>query len=280
FDFSHFEAMNDKQIKAVEALVNAHILLGEPITTVETDIETARKAGAMALFGEKYGKIVRMVKMGEFSTELCGGTHLDNTGKVGLFKIISESSVAAGVRRIEGTTGLGLLEYYAEKEALIADTAKELKSTESDIAQHAAALQSELKAAKAEISALESKIAQGKLSNLADGAKKIGKFDVVTARVDDVSLDAVRNVCDDIRAKMPMSVAVIALVSDGKLNFVCSCGADAVKSGANAGKIVKEIASICGGGGGGRPDSATAGGKDISKVADALAAVGGIIEKI
>ena len=282
FDFSHFEAMTSEQIKAVEALVNAHILLSEPITTVETDIETAKKSGAMALFGEKYGKVVRVVKMGEFSTELCGGTHLDNTAKAGLFKIISESSVAAGVRRIEGTTGLGVLAYYAEKDALIAETAKELKSTESDIAHHAAALQSELKEARAEIASLESKIAQGKLSGLSDddNVTQVGKFDVITAKVDDVTLDAVRNVCDDIRAKMPMSVAVVALVCDGKLNFVCSCGADAVKVGANAGKIVKEVASVCGGGGGGRPDSATAGGKDISKVDEALGAVYSIIAKL
>ena len=282
FDFSHFEAMTTEQIKAVEALVNLHILLGEPVTTIETDIETAKKSGAMALFGEKYGSVVRMVKMGEFSTELCGGTHLDNTAKAGLFKIISESSVAAGVRRIEGTTGLGVLEYYAEKDALIAETAKELKSTESDIAHHAAALGAELKEAKAEIASLQSKIAQSKLSGLSDdeNVTQVGKFDVITARVDDVSLDAVRNVCDDIRAKMPMSVAVIALVSDGKLNFVCSVGAEAVKAGAHAGKIIKEIATICGGGGGGRPDSATAGGKDISKVDEALGTVYSIIAKL
>ena len=280
FDFSHFEAMTPDQLKAVEDMVNEHILLGEPITTVETDIETAKKSGAMALFGEKYGSVVRMVKMGEFSTELCGGTHLDNTAKAGLFKIISESSVAAGIRRIEGTTGMGVLHYYAEKEALIAETAKELKSTEADIAHHAAALQTELKEAKAEITSLEAKIAQASLSNLADNANQVGKFDVITARVDDVSLDAVRNVCDDIRAKMPMSVTVIALVCDGKLNFVCSCGADAVKAGANAGKIVKEVASVCGGGGGGRPDSATAGGKDISKVDEALGMLTSILVKL
>jgi len=280
FDFSHYSPMTEAEIKKVEALVNAHILAGEDVVTLETDIETARKNGAMALFGEKYGDVVRMVKVGSFSTELCGGTHLDNSAKAGLFKIVSESSVAAGVRRIEATTGLGVLEYYAEKDAIIAETAKELKSGEADIAKHASQLQSELKSAKAEIQSLESKIASGKLQGLSDKSEAVGKFNVISTRVDDVTIDAVRNLCDDIRAKDPMSIALIALVSDGKLNFVCACGADAVKNGAHAGKIVKEIASICGGGGGGRPDSATAGGKDLSKIDSAVEAVKAIVEKI
>ncbi|MCQ2436153.1 MAG: alanine--tRNA ligase, partial [Clostridia bacterium] len=280
FDFSHYAPMTADEIKAVEDTVNAHILAGEAITTTETDVETAKKNGAMALFGEKYGSVVRMVKMGEFSTELCGGTHLDNTAKAGLFKIISESSVAAGVRRIEGTTGLGVLKYYGERDALIADTAKELKSTESEIVKHASMLQSELKNARSEIASLEAKIAQGQLASISDGAVKIGAFNVITSRADGVTLDAIRNICDDIKAKDTMSITVIGTVTDGKLNFVCACGADAVKAGAHAGKIVKSVASFCGGSGGGRPDSATAGGKDTSRVDEALASVKSVIESL
>ena len=280
FDFSHYAAMTQDEIAKVEALVNEHILMGETITTVETDIETAKKNGAMALFGEKYGNVVRMIKMGDFSVELCGGTHLDNTAKAGLFKIISESSVAAGVRRIEGTTALGILDYYAERDALIAGTAKELKSTETEIAKHAAALQAELKSAKSEIASLEAKIAQSKLSGITDKAQTIGNFSVIASRVDGVTLDAVRAMCDNIRAESKNSITLIAVVSDDKLNFVCACGADAVKSGAHAGKIVKEIAAICGGGGGGKPDSATAGGKDLSKINDAIGALTSVVEKL
>jgi alanyl-tRNA synthetase len=274
FDFSHYSAVTSEELLKVEMLVNSHILLAECVNTKETDIETARKEGAMALFGEKYGKVVRVVKMGEFSTELCGGTHVDNTGKIGLFKILSETSVAAGVRRIEGTTGLGVLSLIAEKDALIADTAKELKCPNpNDVAKRAAQVQGELKAAKGEIESLQAKIASGKLDAIRNGAKTIGAVKLMAARVEGASVDAVRGLCDNIRAEDASSVVVIALVNEGKLNFVASCGADAVKSGANAGKLVKEAAVICGGGGGGRPDSAMAGGKDASKVDAALAAV-------
>jgi len=274
FDFSHYAALTKEELQKVEMLVNSHILLAEGVQTKETDIETARKEGAMALFGEKYGKVVRMVKMGNFSTELCGGTHVDNTGKIGLFKILTESSVAAGVRRIEGTTGLGVLDLIAEKDALIADTAKELKCPNPhDVAKRAAQMQGELKSAKGEIESLQAKIASAKFDAICASAKTVGSVKLMAARVEGASVDAVRGLCDNIRAEDASSVVVVALVNDGKLNFVASCGADAVKSGANAGKLVKEAAMICGGGGGGRPDSAMAGGKDASKVDAALAAV-------
>ncbi|MGM9637296.1 MAG: alanine--tRNA ligase [Eubacteriales bacterium] len=280
FDFTHYAPLSEQELTQVENLVNAHILLGEPITTVETDIETAKKNGAMALFGEKYGKVVRMVKMGVFSTELCGGTHLDNTGKAGLFKIISESSVAAGVRRIEGTTGIGVLTLIGEKDSLIEETAKELKVTNtSEIAKRAAQLQGELKAAKSEIEALEAKMAGSKLDEIVKNSVKVKGATVIAARTDGLALDAVRNLCDTIRDKDAAAIIVIASVLDGKLNFVCSCGKDALAQGANAGKIIKEIAAICQGGGGGRPDSATAGGKDLSKIDEAIAAVPAVAEK-
>ena len=278
FDFSHFAALTDKELAAVEALVNQHILLTEEIATVETDIESAKKAGAMALFGEKYGSTVRMVKMGNFSTELCGGTHMDNTGKLGLFKIISESSVAAGVRRIEGTTGTGVLALLAEKDALLAETARELKApSAADLPKKVAALQGELKTAKAEIESLEAKMAAAKLSAIADNCTEVGAFHLYTAKAEGVSVDAARNVCDNLKASDASAVVLMAVIGDGRLNFVAGCGKDALKSGAHAGNLVKQIATICKGGGGGRPDNATAGGKDLTKVDEALSAAPAIV---
>ncbi len=273
FDFSHFSAMSEEELTKVEQIVNEKIMEGLPVCTLETDIESAKAEGAMALFGEKYGSIVRMVKIDGFSTELCGGTHVNSTGNIGLFKIISESSVAAGVRRIEGTTGSGVLAIIDEKNALITETAKELKCQNSnDIAKKAGATVSELKATKAEIESLEAKIANSKLEGILSSAKDVSGLTLICGRLDGSSIDAARTMCDDIKAKNPASVTLLALVTDGRLNFICSCGKDAVAKGAHAGKIVKDVACICGGGGGGRPDNATAGGKDLSKIDAALAA--------
>lgn len=278
FDFTHFAPLTKTELASVETLVNAHILIGDPIVTIETDIETAKKDGAMALFGEKYGSVVRMVKMGDFSTELCGGTHLDNTAKAGLFKIISESSVAAGIRRIEGTTGQGVLTLLSEKDALIEATAKEMKVAATDITKRAAQLQSEIKAAKSEIESLEAKMASSKIDVLRKSAKDINGTTVYSGRLDGLALPAVRNLCDELRAENENSVTVVASVVDGKLNFICGCGKDAVAQGANAGRIVKEVAAICGGSGGGRPDTATAGGKDIDKIPSAIDSVEAIVK--
>jgi alanyl-tRNA synthetase len=271
FDFTHFSPLTEQELYAVESLVNAHIFLGEPITTIETDVETAKKSGAMALFGEKYGSVVRMVTMGSFSTELCGGTHMDNTGKIGLFKITSESSVAAGVRRIEGVTGTGVLSLIKEKEELINATASQLKlNNVSELATRAAQLQSELKSAKSEIEALQAKMARLKKDEILKSAQDVHGVSVLSAKTEGLTLDAVRGLCDDIRQENQNSVIIVAAVLDGKLNFVCSCGKEALKKGANAGKIIREVAAICNGGGGGRPDNATAGGKDLSKIDAAL----------
>ncbi len=278
FDFTHFAPLTKAELASVETLVNAHILIGDPIVTIETDIETAKKDGAMALFGEKYGSVVRMVKMGDFSTELCGGTHLDNTAKAGLFKIISESSVASGIRRIEGTTGQGVLALLAEKDALIEATAKEMKVAAADITKRAAQLQSEVKAAKSEIESLEAKMASSKIDVLRKSAKDVNGTTVYSGRLDGLALPAVRNLCDELRAENENSVTVVASVVDGKLNFICGCGKDAVAHGANAGRIVKEVAAICGGSGGGRPDTATAGGKDIDKIPTAIDSVEAIVK--
>ncbi len=270
FDFTHFAALTPEEINKVEGLVNAHILLGENIVTKETDIETARKEGAMALFGEKYGDVVRMVKMGTFSTELCGGTHLDNTAKVGLFKIVSESSVAAGVRRVEAITGLGVLAFIKEQEKAINDAAHEMKTNPAEIVKRASQLTEELKNAKHEIEALNAKIASSKTADIMNNAVKVGAVTVVAALTDGMTPDAARNVIDDFKAKDENIVVLLATNVDGKANLVCGCGKAAVAAGAMAGKIVGAAAAVTGGKGGGRPDSAMAGGRDTDKIAEAL----------
>ena len=262
--------MTKEEIEAVEALVNTAILKAEGCETIVTDPESAKKMGAMALFGEKYGKEVRVVKIGSTSTELCGGTHVQNTGSIGLFKVISESSVAAGVRRIEGTTGLGVLTLLAEKDGLIHEAARELKAPNpNNIAKRAAALQGEIKEMKRELDSANSKLAEIKTEALLSNLKTVGKFQVVAAKLE-MRADQVRALADTVKAKYENGVAVFAAVDGGKLNFVVSAGAAAVKAGAHAGKIAGAVAEICGGKGGGRPDSAMSGGKDISRVEEAL----------
>ena len=271
FDFTHFAPLTQDEIQRVENMVNMNILAANNIVTMETDIETARANGAMALFGEKYGNIVRMVKMGNFSTELCGGTHCNNTGKIGLFKIISESSVAAGIRRIEAVTGLGVLNLIAEKDKLICDTAAELKvQNPVDIAKRANMLQGEISSMKKELEALNNKIAGSKLGDVLKNAVSVGSVKLVTASLD-MEIDAARSLTDKIKADCPDTVAVVAVKAHGKLNFIAVAGKDAVAAGAHAGKLVGAVASVTGGKGGGRPDSAMAGGQDASKIDEALA---------
>ena len=271
FDFTHLAAMTAEEIAAVEAIVNANILKAEAAETVVTTPAKAKEMGAMALFGEKYGDTVRVVKIGSSSTELCGGTHVQNTGNIGLFKVISESSVAAGVRRIEGTTGLGVLALLGEKDALIHDTAKELKSPNpAGIAKKAESLQAEIKELRRELDSANSQIANAKAEALLSGLKQVGKFKLIAAKVD-MRPDGARGLCDTVKDKFSDAVAVFAAVADGKLNFAVAAGADAVKAGAHAGNILREIAAICGGKGGGRPDSAMGGGRDIDKIPEALA---------
>ena len=273
FDFSHLAAMTAEEIAEVEAIVNKNVLLAEGCETVVTTPDKAKEMGAMALFGEKYGDSVRVVKIGSSSTELCGGTHVSNSGEIGLFKIISESSVAAGVRRIEGTTGLGVLALLAERDALIKDTARELKSPNvSEIAKKAQSLQGEIKEVKRELESANSRIAEMKAESLLSGIREVGAYKLLTARVD-MRPDAARGLADTVKAKYPNAVAVFAVVSDGKLNFVAAAGPEAVKAGAHAGNILRDISAICGGRGGGRPDSAMSGGRDLDKIDEALARV-------
>ncbi len=281
FDFTHLQAMAKEEIEKVEAIVNRNTLLAEACTTTVTDIKTAKGMGAMALFGEKYGDTVRVVKIGSSSTELCGGTHVCNTGNIGLFKVISETSVAAGVRRIEGTTGLGVLALLSEREGLISDAARELKAPNvNNIAQKAANLQNEIKELKRELERANSKLSEIKTEGLLSSIKSCGSLKLLTARVDGMRADQVRGLCDTVKSKYSDAVCVFAAVADGKLNFIAAAGADAVKAGAHAGNILKEISAICGGKGGGRPDSAMSGGKDIDKIPEALAAAEKIVAAI
>lgn len=271
FDFSHFQALTAEEIAQIEKLVNEHILLAEEVTSVETDIESAKAAGAMALFGEKYGKTVRMVRAGDFSLELCGGTHCSNTGEIGLMKIISESSVAAGVRRIEAVTGYGVLGCIAERDALISDCASALKAQNASVlVARAHAVTAELSAAKKEIDALNAKLAGGKLDEIIGSAENLGGVRFACADLGETSIDSVRSLGDKIKEQYPDTAAIFAVRFGGKLNLLAFCGKAAVSSGAHAGNIVKAAAAVCGGRGGGRPDSAQAGASDSSKLTEAF----------
>ncbi len=273
FDFTHFSAMTAEEIDRVESLVNYVILDAQAGSMTEMPIDEAKKLGAMALFGEKYGKIVRVVRMGENSVEFCGGTHVDNTAKIGLFKILSESSVAAGVRRIEATTGEGVLRLLAEKNALIAETAKEMKVQKpADLAKRAAQMQSEISAMKKEIESLNSKIAASKLDSIMSEAISVASVRLVAADMGNMQVDAARSLADEIKARYDDVVAVLAIAPEGKLNFLAVAGKNAVAAGAHAGKLVGAVAAVTGGKGGGRPDNAMAGGRDVDKIAEALAA--------
>ncbi len=271
FDFTHFAAMTPQELGHVEGIVNQAIWASLAVDKLELPIEEAKKMGAMALFGEKYGDIVRVVKMGEISTEFCGGTHVDNTAQIGLFKIVSESSVAAGVRRIEAVTGRGVLRLLVDKESLISKTAKELKvNNPADIADKAAQLHTELNAAHKEIDALNGKIAASRVDELVKLGEDVGAVKLITAYIANMAADIARPMIDRIKEQVPAAVVVLAVTSGDKLNFLAGAGKDAVAAGAHAGKLVGSVAAVTGGKGGGRPDNAMAGGSDLSKIDEAL----------
>ena len=279
FDFTHFAPLTKEEIERVEALVNGQILEGVSVNTLETDIETARKNGAMALFGEKYGKVVRMVKMGDFSVELCGGTHLDNTAKAGMFKIVSETGIAAGVRRIESVTGYGVLSLLKNKEDLIERTAVELKCQNvNDIARRASSLGDEIKELNTKIDSLNAKVGCARANEFIQNAKEVGKFKVVVEDLEDMPVDAVRALCDTLKDRLKDGVVVFAIHGGQRFNFMAVCGEQAVKNGAHAGKILSQVSAVTGGKGGGRPDSAMSGGKDVSKIPEALALVEALLK--
>ncbi len=279
FDFTHFAALTADELAKVEHLVNTAILVGLPVEKLELPIDEAKKMGAMALFGEKYGSVVRVVKMCDVSTEFCGGTHVDNTAQIGLYKIVSESSVAAGVRRIEAVTGRGVLRLIEEKDALIHKTAKELKvANPADIAAKAAQLHVELSAAHKEIDALNGKIAASRVDDLIKIGESVGSTHLVTAYIANLTAEIARPMIDRIKDLRPNAVVVLAITSGGKLNFLAGAGKDAVAAGAHAGKLVGSVAAVTGGKGGGRPDNAMAGGVDESKIDNALASAKATLE--
>ena len=278
FDFTHFSAMTPEEKRQVEDMVNGYVLSALPVTTREMPADEAKATGAMALFGEKYGDMVRVVsagseKSGNVSVELCGGTHVTNTSNIGLFKIVSESSVASGVRRIVAVTGGGVLELLDSYKAAAESAADILKAAGADdLERRAAQVMSELKEQEKEIQKLRAQIASGQADDLVKSAKEIGGFRFIAKAVSDITPDAARAMCDKIKSDFKNAVVVIAAVSGGRVTFAAACGSQAVEMGAHAGSIVKKAAQAAGGNGGGRPDSAMAGGKDASKVQQALSA--------
>ncbi len=279
FDFTHFSALTADELKNIEHLVNKYILSGVEVISKEMPKSEAEKLGAMALFGEKYGDTVRVVSADDFSVEFCGGTHVNNTSKIGLFKIISESSVAAGVRRIVAVTGKEVLELIDGYRELISKTAEEMKLANiNDIAVRAKQLTLEIKEKDRTISSLESKLALGIANELIKNAEKTEKALVITKVLKDMDVNSARTLCDTIKEKCEDAVIVIAVLNEGKLTFASACGKAAIKRGCHAGNIVREVAKVAGGNGGGRPDTAMAGGKNAEKAEEAVAIVKDLVK--
>ncbi|MCD7868037.1 MAG: alanine--tRNA ligase [Clostridiales bacterium] len=279
FDFSHFQAMTAEELRQTEDLVNREIQAALPVRTDIMSLEDAKKTGAMALFGEKYGDEVRVVSMGDFSIELCGGTHVQNTGSIMLFKILSESGIAAGVRRIEALTGNGVLEYYRKQEELLAAAARALKTTPGEVGEKISHLQSEVKALQSENESLKSRAAQSSLGDVMKQVVEVKGVKLLAARADGVDMNGLRDLGDSLKEKLGQGVVVLAAVNEGKVNFLVMATEEAQKAGAHAGKLVKAVAAIAGGGGGGRPNMAQAGGKKPEKVPEALEAAARILEE-
>jgi len=271
FDFSHFSAMTADEIKRTEAIVNELIMEANPVSCSEMPLEEAKKLGAMALFGEKYGNVVRVVNANEKSIEFCGGTHVDNTARIGLFKIIKESSVAAGVRRIEAVTGEGILRYIAQTDALVGESCAAVKvGSAAELPEKISQLSQELKSCERKIAELEQNMAAQKMKALLSSGKDVAGIKLVAADMGDTKADTLRSMCDIAKAGDPLTVAVLVAFSGGKGTVAAGCGPEAVAKGANAGKIVKAVCSACGGNGGGRPDSAMGGFTDSAASAKAL----------
>lgn len=270
FDFTHFEAISKQDLAKIEMLVNHYILSSLDVSIKETDIETAKNEGATALFGEKYGDIVRVVNIGGYSIELCGGTHLSNSAQIGSFKIISENGVSAGVRRIEAVTGIGALNFFNERENLLFEICENFKANPKNILTKINSSLEENKKLLKEVESLKNKLSSGLLDEILAQKQTISDINILATKVSNMDMDTLRNMGDKIKEKL--SNYVILLVSDlnGKVNFISMCSELAIQKDIKAGDIVKLSASICGGGGGGRPNMAQAGGKDISKIDDAI----------
>ena len=273
FDFTHFEGITTDQLSQIDQMVNDAILEGYSIVTEELPLEEAKAKGAIAVFGEKYGATVRVVEMGDFSMELCGGTHLDNTAKVGLFRIKSEGSVASGVRRIEATVGKQTLETISANQQLIFRAAQALKTTPGDLEAKIQQQGNELKEMRQALEKFKAEASLGEARQFLTAAKSVGELKVLTAHRDGMDANALRQMGDFLRDKEPSVVAVLASINGEKITFLAVCGKEAVAKGIKAGDLVKSVCAICGGKGGGKPDSAMGGGSDLLKVDDALASV-------
>lgn len=280
FDFTHFNPLTTEELSRVEAIVNKEILACAPVSMQEMPIEEAKKMGAMMLFGEKYGDIVRVVKAGDASTEFCGGTHVASTGELGLFKIVSEASVAAGVRRIVALTGTGVLNYLNECEDTVKFASATFKSADNEVKERITAIVAENKAKDKEIQNLNAEMTKLKSADMFSSAVDVDGLELYTAKVEGTTPNALRSMGDDVKTKGDNVVAVLAGVNGDKANFVAVCGKGAIAKGVKAGDLVKEVAKIANGGGGGRPDSAMAGAKDITKIDEALSKAEEIVKSL
>ncbi|MCH5333266.1 MAG: alanine--tRNA ligase [Agathobacter sp.] len=280
FDFSHFSAMTPEELKKVEDMVNAKIAEGIPVQTDVMTVDEAKKTGAMALFGEKYGEKVRVVSMGEFSKELCGGTHVKNTADITAFKIVSENGVAAGVRRIEALTGDNVFAYYHRLEEELEAAARIVKSTPANLAERLEHLMAEMKALQSENESLKSKAAKNALGDVMDQVVTVKGVKLLAANVSGVDMNGLRDLGDQLKGKLGEGVVVLASDCEGKVNLVAMATDGAMKQGAHAGNLIKAIAGLVGGGGGGRPNMAQAGGKNPAGIKDAIAAAEGALEQM
>lgn len=281
FDFSHYEAVTKEQLTVIENEINKVILKAIPVSRYETDIESARRKGAMALFGEKYGDVVRVCEVGDYSMELCGGTHVDNTAKIGLFKIISESSVAAGVRRIEAVTGKGVLTILNNNLCMINNAAAELKlANPAELVTRCEQLMSELKAKTNECDSLSQKIADAQMAALLPKVQPAGAVNYVTAMFSGTTIEALRLMGDRVKEQGKNTVGLLVGIYEGKATMICVCGAEAINNGAHAGKIVSKVSAITGGKGGGKADVAMAGVGDTHMIDEALEAIVDIIKEV
>jgi len=279
FDFTHFSAMSPEEIQQVEDIVNKEIGAGLPVLTKVMDIEEAKKTGAMALFGEKYGDNVRVVSMGDFSKELCGGTHVANTANIALFKIISETGVAAGVRRIEALTGQGVLEYYANMEKELNAAVSAAKCEPAQLVKRIESLQDEIKELQRENEKLKNQMAKDSMGDVMDKVSEVKGVKLLAVKLENVDMNGLRNLGDQLKTKLGEGVVALASAVDGKVNLITMATDDAMAKGAHAGNLIKSIAKHVGGGGGGRPNMAQAGGKNPNGIDDALKAVKDALEE-
>ena len=273
FDFTHFEGITPQQMGEIDRLVNDAVLEGYTVVTEVLPIEEAKKKGAIAVFGEKYGEAVRVVEMGDFSMEFCGGTHVENTAKIGPFRIRSEGSVASGVRRIEATVGRVSLDVMNRNQELLFHAAQMLKTTPGELVGKVEQQVAELKATRLALEKFKAEASLGEARQFLMSAKDVCGLKVLTAHRDGMDANGLRQMGDFLRDKEPTVVAVLSSVNDGKITFLAVCGKDAVSKGIKAGELVKNVCAICGGKGGGKPDSAMGGGSDLLKLDDALASV-------